>query len=84
MPLGIEHRVVHDLDRTHDCVLIDEHRGDHGLFGILAVRRTPVAVGITPGGCLCDRVFVGQAERLPRWGVSTPDSEDARRGGRSQ
>ena len=84
MTLGVEHRVVNDLDGTHDRVLVDQHRGQDGLLGVFRVRGTPVPVGVTPQGRRRDRVFDGRAGHLPRWGASRQDSAGARRDGRSR
>ena len=50
MPLGVEHRVVDVLDRAQHRVLVDQHRRQHRLLGVLRVGRTPIAVRITRPG----------------------------------
>jgi hypothetical protein len=47
MSLGVEHRVVHMFDRAHHRVLVDQHRREYGLFCVLGVRRTTIAIWIT-------------------------------------
>ena len=69
MPLGVEHRVVDVFDRAEHRVLVDQHRRQHRLLGVLRVWRTPVAVRITRQGWRY-RVFDGRAGHLPRWGAS--------------
>ena len=73
MPLGVEHRVVEMLDRAEHRVLVDQHRRQHRLLGVLRVRRTPIAIRITPQRWGY-RVFDGRAGHLPRWVASKPDS----------
>jgi hypothetical protein len=47
MALRVETAVVYILDRAEDRVLVDEHRRQHRLFGVLRIRRPPIAVRIT-------------------------------------
>ena len=70
--LGVKHRVVDVLDRAEHRFLVDQHRGNHRLLGVLGVRRAPVAVWITRQGWRY-RVFGGRAGHLPRWGASNSD-----------
>ena len=47
MTLRVEHRVVHGFRRAEHRVLIHEHRREHGLLGVLGIRGTTIAIGIT-------------------------------------
>jgi hypothetical protein len=47
MPLRVEHRIVYGLRRTEHRVLIHEHGREHRLLGILGIRWTTIAIGIT-------------------------------------
>jgi hypothetical protein len=47
MPLGVEHRVVHELRRANDRILVHEHGGQDGLFSVFRVWRLPVPEWIT-------------------------------------
>ena len=47
MTLRVEHRVVHGLRRAEHRVLIHEHRREHSLLGVLGIRGTTIAIGIT-------------------------------------
>src|SRR4029078_13425539 len=80
MALGVKTRVVYILDGAENRVLIDEHRRQHRLLGVLRVRRTPIPIGITRAQVGRYRVFDGRVGHLPRSGASSPDSGEARRG----
>ena len=79
--LGVEHRVVDEFDRAENRVLVDQHRRQHRLLGVLGVRRTPIAVRVTRRRvCWSYREFDGRAGHLPKWDASNPDSGEARQG----
>jgi hypothetical protein len=83
VPLAVEHRVVDVLPGAQDRVLVEEHRAEHGLLGVLRERGPAVLVGINPGRRR-DREVDGQAGHLPRWGASRWGCAGARRGGTSR
>ena len=79
MPLGVEHRVVDDLDGAHDGVLVDEHGGEHRLLGVLRVGRTPIAVRVTPQRRGAIEYSTGELDIFP--GGALPGRVPQERGG---
>ena len=79
MALGVEHRVVDVLDRAEHRVLVDQHRGQHRLLGVLRVRRTPIAVWITRRRAGAIEYSTGELDIFP--GGALPSRIPEKRGG---
>src|SRR6185437_13265885 len=68
MALGVEHRIVDVFDRAEHRVLVDQHRREHRLLGVLRIWRTPIAVRVTRRRVYRSyREFDGRAGHLPKW-----------------